>query len=193
MASAPRTEAQDYPSDALLLDLVDELERTQADVDAPRILARADVPAHPVPLGPCVELQLKGSNPTSFVLSQRRSGGVMYVTVAGKRSCGCSKGVKKERSTVPWPRTRKTDRLRPVCLHRWLCMYMRGPPPSSDAQASHVCGNDACIAGCHLHWQTKADNLEDRSFHCAQLPLSPRLPRTAAVACRRFSRREWCL
>lgn len=182
-----RTEARDYPSDDLLVQIASEIDAAQPP-GVPPMLTLSPAVAHPEPLSPCVELLVSKMEHSTFVLSQKRANGELYITVCGKRSHHGGKGVKKVRSTVPWPRTRKTDRLRPVSLHRWVTFAKRGAPPSRDAEATHACGNDLCVAAAHLHWQPKRANRADQVFHKEHPPLSPR---TTGGLTRHFSRIEW--
>ncbi len=54
-----------------------------------------------------------------------------------------------------------------VAVHRLVCEHVNGPPPSSDHQAAHSCGNGhlACCTKRHLSWKTAAGNAEDRLSH----------------------------
>ena len=145
------------------MDLCTEIDAAPPKADAPRVLDRVTVHAHPVALTPCIPFKVDKSAKSAFVLSQKRSNGKKYITVAGKREYPDGKGFKK-RSTQQWPRTRN-DRLRPVSLHRWIAFAMHGAPPSASYDAAHVCGNDACIAGAHLQWQKHSLNMKDVVFH----------------------------
>ena len=173
MPHRARTEALDFPPDEVLTDLTSELEAEQP-LAARGIMDTSPTPCRSAPSGDCFEVVLETMEKTSFVLSQRRSNGAMYITVCGRRAEAHGKGVKDMRSKQPWPRTRRTDRLRPISLHRWITRVVHGPPPTSDAEASHACGNDCCIAGAHLRWLPKADNLAERVGRSAYLPPSPR-------------------
>jgi hypothetical protein len=164
MAPHARADARDFPTAELLLELASEIDAAQPH-DASLMLELTPQPCFPEPCTPCIELRVSDMERSSFVLSQKRTADVMYITVSGKRSHIQGSGLKKQRSTVPWPRTRRTDRLRPVSLHRWITFIVRGPPVSADMQASHVCDNDLCVAAAHLHWQSRRDNVDDRDFH----------------------------
>ena len=131
MPHRARTEALDFPADELLSDLASELEAAQP-LTSRRILEAAPTLCRSAPSGDCFEVVLETMEKTSFVLSQRRSNGAMYITVCGRRAHDGGKGAKKTRSKVPWPRTRRTDRLRPISLHRWITRVVHGPPPTSD-------------------------------------------------------------
>ena len=185
MARKKPFKPDDYPPEELLRELVSEVEAQCGSERAPSILKLAPAACFPQPLTPCFEVCVSDMARCSFVLSQKRSGGQQYVSVIGKRAHIGAKGVKKERSTVPWPRTLAMDRQRPIALHRWITVVLRGHPPSIDHQATHICGNDRCIAGSHLHWQLQADNLRDESFHHHHSP-STKEPST-----RHFSRLSW--
>lgn len=178
---------QDYPSDDVLCELIAEIESQQPISARMRVLSKTPAHAHPVPLEPCVELHVDSMTST-FVLSQRRSRGELYTSVCGKRTHNSAKRVPKVRSQQPWPRTHRTDRLRPVALHRWITVSVRGPPPSSEHEASHICGNERCIASAHLQWQHRRENKKDCGFHSVHLPLTPASEPTVT---RRFSRTAW--
>lgn len=188
MAPTARTAAADYPSDELLRKLTADLEALHGHFGSQRVLDLLPAPRFPAPLGPCFEVDVSMCKASSFVLSQQRSKNELYITVSGKRAHHSGKGVKKQRSTVPWPRTRSTDRLRPVSLHRWITFSTRGPPPSQESEASHICGNQRCIAAGHLQWQSRAENLTDRTFHLKHPPTSVR---TRHAPKRHYSRIEW--
>jgi hypothetical protein len=177
----------EYPTVDLLRDLIAEVEDARSNDALPPVLGLAPVQEYPSPLGRCTELHVNEIR-TTFVLSQARSGGKGYITVSGKRNPCAGKGVKSQRSTDVWPRTRKTNRLRPVSLHRWICVATRGPPPSEDSDATHVCGNERCIAAAHLRWQSQGENRDDQRFHKMHAPLTPRSQTTSM---RRFSRMTW--
>ena len=185
-----RVRRDEYPSDDLLRELTRELEDGKPDASISKILDLAKVNAFPSPLSPCWELDVSQTD-CSFVLSQSRSRGERYITVCGKRSRVPGKGVKNQRSTLPWPRTRATDRLRPISLHRWICFAMRGPPSTDREEATHVCDNECCIAAAHLRWQTRDQNVEDQAFKRAHAVSSPAAPQTDTVSARRYSRCSW--
>jgi len=188
MAPVAKVHASDYPSAELLSELTHEIEAMNSNQAADSILDLSRSARFPALLGPCFELHLSSNTQSSFVLSQRRNNNRLYITVSGKRVHHGGKGLKKERSTVPWPRTRGTDRLRPVTLHRWILVITRAPPPTSMHEACHICDNDCCISASHLQWQLKADNLRDQSFHAKH---RPRTPRSKTACCRRYSRIRW--
>ena len=179
-----RIDKNAYPSGAILAELASEIDAAQLDPAAPRVLQRLPVESHPCKLGACAEICPHSS---SFVMSSRRGKGKCYTTVAGKRSHR-GKGMKKSRSKQDWPRTVKTDRLRPISLHRWICFEMHGPPPSELHEATHICGNDSCVAGAHLRWQLSEANFDDLSFH-QQHP--PTTPRSSTESKRHYSRLAW--
>ena len=49
--------------------------------------------------------------------------------------------------------------------HRVVCIEAHGPPPSSEHEAAHSCGNRACMNPKHLSWKTSKDNHADRKRH----------------------------
>lgn len=49
--------------------------------------------------------------------------------------------------------------------HRVVCVEAHGPPPSSEHEAAHSCGNRACMNPKHLSWKTSKDNHADRREH----------------------------
>ena len=181
MRTPGRIKRSDYPKDELLTRLAAELDAAQPDRAAPRVLQRLELPSYPDALGPCAEFSLTRSE---FVFSQKRTDGKLYITICGKREYE-GKGAKKVRSKQPWPLTQDKSRLRPISLHRWICVFMHGLPPSKQHEATHVCGNDACVAGGHIRWQFYKDNLDDVPFHNSTLSTTPE-------GTRRFSRIPWC-
>jgi hypothetical protein len=186
-AKPPLHDAEGFPPAAALLDLVSELEEAHPDPLAPQILAAEPVPRFPTPLGACHEIDLCTMNQLSYVAEQARvPSQKRYVRLFGKREYS-GKGHKRIRSKQEWPRT-KSDRLRSVLLHRWIAAAVHGTPPTSTAEAAHVCGSSNCIIASHIRWQTKAENDAYGAFH-----------RTVSAAhdvpggkeLRRFSRLEW--
>jgi len=51
--------------------------------------------------------------------------------------------------------------------HRWMCEEVNGPPPTSEHQAAHECGNGegGCIHPKHLSWKTPLENSRDKILH----------------------------
>ena len=45
----------------------------------------------------------------------------------------------------------------PVC-HKVACLLANGPPPDTDSQASHLCGNARCCAEVHQVWEDPETN-----------------------------------
>lgn len=180
----PPFPASEYPPGEMLVELTQELDASRENACSPNILQRVAVPAWPTPLGPCTEINVSRLKNYSFVLSQKRSGAEKYVYVAGKRTVRDGARVFKKKSAQSWPRTRKTNRLRPVALHRWIAIFMNGEPPS-EHEATHICGNDACIAGAHLRWQKPQVNLDERRWHLEHPPTTTRR------GTRSFSRAPW--
>ena len=70
-----------------------------------------------------------------------------------------------------WPPVR--DRLvrgKLVALHAWIATAMatavHGPQPrGSRLQASHICGDERCLAAHHIKYQSKDENELDKKFH----------------------------
>lgn len=175
----------DFPSADILMILLDELAH---DVPTNCVLEHTSTPAYPDLLSPCVELELSSCSPTSFVMSQKRGNGEKYITVHSRRASEVTAGVKKQRSHQPWPRTRETNRLRPVYLHRWIAVVQHGLPPSPLHEAAHICGNQSCITASHIRWQLPLENIRDRDFHKTCPPPSPD---TTCGPKRRYARTEW--
>ena len=174
----------EYPSRDLLARLASEIDEQQWHSATPRVLEKQHVLQHPDPLGPCTELFLYESFQSAFVLSQKRSHSKRYITVTGIREYP-GKGAKKVLSTQCWPRTRKTGRLRPISLHRWIAVAVHGIPVNKGDEATHICGNEACVAASHIRWQSRDQNLDEREWH-HQHP-----PATIHGMTRRFSRLSW--
>lgn len=51
-----------------------------------------------------------------------------------------------------------------VLVHRLMCEYRNGPPPTPKHQAAHSCarGQDACVNPWHVSWKTNSENQLDR-------------------------------
>ena len=128
---APRAliKACDFPPFRVLLILARAINAARRDEHAPRVLAPEKSSAGSAPLGPCRLLHMSDEEDFGFVMSQSRTDGTWCVTVTGQREAINGPGMKKTRSTQPWPLT-ATGRLRPVSLHRWICFGMHGEPPS---------------------------------------------------------------
>ena len=145
-----------YPPISALRRLITELDQANSQ---PPVLSALDVPTHPQALGACHVLnvgEIKGHS--SFVLSQSRSDGKGYISVAGERR-------ETAASAESWPRT-PSGRKKLVDLHRWLVLATRQQPRGRDFEASHVCGNSRCILAAHLRWQRRHTNkVLDGRFH----------------------------
>ena len=148
-----------YPPISALRRLITELDQANSQ---PPVLSALDVPTHPQALGACHVLnvgEIKGHS--SFVLSQSRSDGKGYISVAGERR-------ETAASAESWPRT-PSGRKKLVYLHRWIVLATRQQPPGRDYEASHICGNSRCILAAHLRWQRRhTNNVLDRRFHSAR-------------------------
>ncbi|MGF6157796.1 hypothetical protein M2267_003055 [Ensifer sp. KUDG1] len=59
------------------------------------------------------------------------------------------------------------DHVGSCFVSRLVCEAANGPPPTSEHQAAHSCGNGhlACVAKKHLSWKTPKDNSADRVLH----------------------------
>src|SRR4051812_11658381 len=73
-----------------------------------------------------------------------------------------------------WPYTRMANGYPQIHLddrrqlvHRLVCTYRHGPPPTSKHEAAHLCGNGnlACVSWRHLAWKTRAENAADTIRH----------------------------
>ena len=165
MPSGAVTVPQDLPSAEELVRLIECLRSAAPQLHSARILESSQVPAAPQLLDACAEVDVSALGDCGYVLSQCRGGKSRYITVHGRRSWQPGQGMKKVLSNQMWPRTKGSRRLQPVSLHRWITTVVRGAPPFSDAEATHICGNSACIAGAHLRWQQRSENLLDQTFH----------------------------
>lgn len=54
---------------------------------------------------------------------------------------------------------------KPHYAHRLACELAHGPAPSAEHEASHSCGNRACVNPNHLSWKTASGNQYDRRLH----------------------------
>lgn len=52
-------------------------------------------------------------------------------------------------------------------VHRLVCEWVHGPPPSEDMEATHSCGNGhlSCVTRNHLRWKTPKENSAERFEH----------------------------
>ena len=147
-----------YPPISALRRLITELDQANSQ---PPVLSALDVQSYPQPLGACHVLNVGEIKDSSFVLSQSRSDGKGYISVAGERRATAA-------SAETWPRT-PSGRKKLVDLHRWLVLATRQQPPGRDYEASHICGNSRCILAAHLRWQRRhTNNVVDRRFHTDQ-------------------------
>ena len=57
-----------------------------------------------------------------------------------------------------------------ILVHRLMCEYKNGPPPSDAHFASHSCGRgqDGCVNPNHLRWKTCSENMFERFEHQGQ-------------------------
>ena len=145
-----------YPPISALRRLITELDQANSQ---PPVLSALDVQSSPQPLGACHVLNVGEIKDSSFVLSQSRSDGKGYISVAGERRATAA-------SAETWPRTPSGRTKKLVNLHRWILLATRQQPPGRDYEASHVCGNSRCILAAHLRWQRRhTNNVLDRRFH----------------------------
>lgn len=170
-------DANVHPPTSMLFDLLTDVEKTRPWRARARFDALQDCyppPAAFAPLTPCCELLLGENEELDWVLSQKRSGGKLYITTTGKAGPKPGSGMKRTFMNDGWPRVRAKDgrrRRRQICLHRWMCIAVHGPPSRDDFEAAHRCGNDACIAPDHVQWASQSANRKDRSFHANHLPV----------------------
>ena len=145
-----------YPPISALRRLITELDQANSQ---PPVLSALDVQSYPQPLGACHVLNVGEIKDSSFVLSQSRSDGKGYISVAGQRR-------ETAASAKSWPRTPSGRTKKLVALHRWITAATRQQPRGRDFEASHVCGNSRCILAAHLRWQRRhTNNVLDRRFH----------------------------
>jgi hypothetical protein len=54
-----------------------------------------------------------------------------------------------------------------LAVHRVMCEYRNGPPPTPKHQAAHSCGRgkDGCVNPMHLSWKTNSENQLERYQH----------------------------
>lgn len=52
-----------------------------------------------------------------------------------------------------------------VYISRLLCCMYRGPPPSPELEACHVCELGMCMAPWHLDWHTHQSNTQGYFVH----------------------------
>lgn len=52
-----------------------------------------------------------------------------------------------------------------VYVSRLLCYMYRGPPPSPELEACHVCELRMCMAPWHLDWHTHQSNTQGYFVH----------------------------
>lgn len=58
-------------------------------------------------------------------------------------------------------------RGRSLKAHRYICEWVKGPPPSPKHHAAHSCGrgDQACVDQRHLDWKTPAANYKESAPH----------------------------
>lgn len=54
---------------------------------------------------------------------------------------------------------------RKVYVHRLVCENINGPPPTTNHEAAHNCGNSWCCNRFHVRWATPAENNADQLIH----------------------------
>ena len=182
------TDADLHPPTSMLVGLLAEISRKRRWGDRARLDSHDDCSlrsSSSEPLSACCELLLRPNEKFKYSLSQKRSSNKKYITTTGPRDPDAGRGKKKTYLNNGWPRTQtrgQRRRLQPMCIHRWICIAKYGPPSTDDMEASHTCGNDACINPNHLQWSSQSDNWKDRAFHLIHPPV------TIAAETRRFSR-----
>ena len=104
-----------YPPISALRRLITELDQANSQ---PPVLSALDVQSYPQPLGACHVLNVGEIKDSSFVLSQSRSDGKGYISVAGERRATAA-------SAKTWPRTPSGRTKKLVALHRWITAATR--------------------------------------------------------------------
>lgn len=58
-------------------------------------------------------------------------------------------------------------RGRSLKAHRYICEWVKGPPPTPEHHAAHSCGrgDQACVDQRHLDWKTPAANYKESAPH----------------------------
>lgn len=54
---------------------------------------------------------------------------------------------------------------RPAHAHRFALVLATGEPRDPSLEATHACGNSACVGVHHLRWGTHAENMADKIVH----------------------------
>jgi hypothetical protein len=59
-------------------------------------------------------------------------------------------------------------------VHRLMCEYRHGPPPSPKHHSAHECrrGTQGCVNPMHVSWKTPAENQRDRNDACGRRKLT---------------------
>lgn len=52
-----------------------------------------------------------------------------------------------------------------IYVSRLLCYIYRGPPPSQELEACHLCENRMCMAPWHLVWDSRQNNMKGYYVH----------------------------
>jgi hypothetical protein len=54
-----------------------------------------------------------------------------------------------------------------ILLHRLMCEFRNGSPPTPEHYAAHSCGRgqDGCVNPCHVRWKTSSENQLERFEH----------------------------
>ena len=75
--------------------------------------------------------------------------------------------IRPQKDRAGWPRCKKR-RSEPtiVNVHSWVAASVWGERSNaSKMQATHICGNDKCVAACHIRYQSADANRADHKFH----------------------------
>ena len=176
----------EYPPMEILERLLTEIAPAIDGLMPDHVLARAAMTKHPAALSPCCSVDHVLLPKTSFVMRRKSMTRCPYMIVIGMRTAKGEDPALVKRSPSPhgWPRLR-SGRPRPIRLHRWICATVYGAASGDKCEATHLCGNSACIAAAHLRWQSRRDNMLDQTFHLDHPP------RQTRAGMRRFARQSW--
>lgn len=147
-----------------LLSFLDPLMHRCADLAAPHLdnfIEGLGIPAHPTQ----PHLFTKCLVPTNLTrMLGQYSGRFRHVRKGSGRGAkaGCIKlkqhGITVAVGTMALP-------CQEVYVSRLLCYMYRGPPPSPELEACHVCELRMCMAPWHLDWHTHQSNTQGYFVH----------------------------